>query len=157
MKKLLFLTLAGLLSVGLHAQEEDLMESIYKDYSGDKMSLQLNLDTDFLKDFDLDLDTDDVRQVIKGDIDRLRFIRFEDFRPALRSQKEIIERLFKAGYEYVSVEDKWDVDEESQVLIFKKAGVDRSPNLIIMINDRDDQEALVLILSGDIIFKSEAL
>lgn len=152
MKKLLFLPLVLTMSLGLQAQEEDLMESIYREYSGNKFSLNINLGRDFLDNIDLDIDTDDLRQHVKGDVRRLRFIKFDDFRPALRSQKEIIQKLFNAGYEYVSVEDEWDIHEETQVLIFKKKASRKTPHLIVMINDRDDREALLIILSGELIF-----
>ncbi len=157
MKKLFSLTMLAFLGTGLYAQGEDPVDQIYREYQGDKVSLSLNIGGDILEDFDLDIDTDEMRQVIKGDVEKLRIIQFDDYQPALRSQKDIITKLFKAGYEYVSVENQWEIDEDSQVLIFKKAGRPRSPHLIMMINDRDDREALLLILSGDIIFKTEAL
>lgn len=157
MKKLLSLSLLLAISLGASAQGDDLIESIYRDYSGNKFSLNINLGEDFLEDIDLDIDTDDFRQNISGEVRKLRFIKFDEFRPALRSEKEIIGKLFKEGYEYVSVDKDWDIDEETQILVFKKAGSNRTPHLIMMINDRDDREALMLIFSGQLIFKTDAL
>ncbi|GEM_PF-1650327 len=157
MKKLLSLSLLLVLGLGASAQGDELIESIYREYSGNKLSLNINLGEDFLDDIDLDIDTDELRQNISGEVRKLRFIKFDDFAPALRNEKEIIERLFAGGYEYVPVEKDWDIDEDTQILIFKKAGTNRTPHLILMINDRDDREALMLIFSGQLEFKTDAL
>jgi hypothetical protein len=154
MKKLITLTLLSFCSLGLMAQS-DPMERIYDRYSGDKVSIRLNLDASIFDDFDIDIDTDEVRQQMSGTIDRVRFIRFEDFRPGLRYEKEIIEELFALGYEAAQTPRDWE-DDDSQMLAFTKKGQEVSPHLIIIINDHSDREATVLIFSGAIIFKSSA-
>lgn len=147
-----FLTLFTLVG---YAQDEDPIEDIYQRYSGDKFSIALNLDSDIFENFDIDIDTDDLEQSLSGTVRRMRFIRFDDYRPGLRHEKEIIEELYQLGYELAPQPKDWD-DPNSQLLVFRKKGVEVSPHLIVIFNDRDERNASLIILSGAITFKSSA-
>lgn len=155
MKKLISTTLLSLFTMGVWAQDADPIDEIYRRYEGEKFSIAVNLDASIFKDFDIDIDTDDLEQRISGTVRRLRFIAFEDYRPGLRNAKEIIEDLYDLGYELATVPEDWQ-DEDSQILILKKKGQKVSPHLIIIANNRSEKHAAIIILSGDINFKSAA-
>jgi len=155
MKKRLTLAILSLCYFGGFAQNTDPVDAIYERYSGDKFSIAVNLDAGIFQDFDIDIDTDDLEQRISGTIRRLRFIGFDEYRPGLRSEKEIVEELLRNGYELAIVPSEYE-DENSQMLIFKKKGQRLSPHLIIIVNDREERKANIILLSGSIEFKSSA-
>jgi hypothetical protein len=138
------------------AQNSDPIEDIYRRYEGEKFSVALNLDASIFEDFDIDIDTDDLQQRIRGTVKRVRFIGFEDYRPGLRNEKQIIEELLRLGYELADTPSEWNEDDDHQLLILKKKGKTYSPHLILIINDRNERDAVVLILSGSINFNTEA-
>ena len=137
------------------AQNDDLIEYIYRRYEGEKFSVALNLDASIFQDFDIDIDTEELQQRISGTVRRLRFIGFEDYRPGLRNETQIIKDLLKQGYEIVEMPKEWD-EEDSQMLILKLKGKTYSPHLIVIINDRNERDAMVIILSGSINFNTKA-
>lgn len=156
MKKLLVTLLLPLCSTVLSAQDSDPIQRIYDHYSGEKISVALNLDAGFLDNFDIDIDTDEVEQHIEGSIRRVRMVHFEEYYAALHSEKEIVEELFSLGYESVDVPRDWH-EKDSQLLIFRKKNQRVSPHLIVIHNNRNSEDATLLILSGSITFKSETL
>lgn len=156
MKKLFIILLLPLSSMRLSAQNDDPIQDIYERYAGEKVSFAFNLDAGLFDGFDIDLDTDEMEQHIEGTIERVRLIHFENYDRALRSEKEIVEELFKLGYEAVDVPQDW-VEEDSQTLIFRLKNQKVSPYLIFIHNDRRSKDASIVILSGAITYKSEVL
>ncbi len=138
------------------AQESDPVDRIYERHPGEKFSIGFNLNAGLFDDLEIDIDTDEVEQHIEGTFRRVRFIYFEEYDAALRSEKKIIEELFDEDYELAEVPKEWQ-EENSQLLIFKKKDSRVSPHLIIIVNDRDDRDVTLLILSGSIIYKTDAL
>lgn len=151
MKKLISISIFALSLSALSAQDQQLIDRIYEHYPGEKMSIALNLDMGLFKDFDIDINTEAFEQQLEGTVRRMRLIQFENYREALRSEKQIIEDLMAHEYELVPSPEDWHKGD-SQLLIFRKKQQRRSPHLILIHNDRGAREARLIILSGSIIY-----
>lgn len=148
---LLFLALA--LNT-LSGQTKNEVESLFNRISDQGDNFNFSISHDLISDLDFDFDFNDYTEEMSGRIDRIRFLKFENYRRGLKSEKEFIEQMLLWGYRQAKTPSDWEVDEEGQVILLRKPNGQKSSHVTILLNDPGERTAILIVFSGELFFKT---
>lgn len=140
-------------TLGLMAQSTEEMEGLFKKIANQGDNFHLSISHALIRDLDFDFDLEEYTEQISGNIDKIRFVRFKNYASGLRSEKEFVEQMLKWGYRQAKVPSEND-DDAGQLILLRKPNGKSSPHAAMLINNPNDKNAILLVFSGDLIFKT---
>jgi len=138
----------------LQGQTKNEIESLFNRIADQGDNFKFSISHDLISDLDFDFDFNNYTEEISGRIDRIRFLKFDNYRRGLKSEKEFIEQMLHWGYRQANIPSDWHDDEPGQVILLRKPNGQKSDNAAILLNDPGDRTAILIVFSGDLIFKT---
>ena len=136
------------------AQSKNEMESLFNRVADQGDNFNFSISHNLLRDLDFDFDFQEFTEEMSGRIDRIRFLKFENYYRGLESEKEFIEQMLAWGYRQAELPPSWEEEAEGQMILLRKPGGQRSENAVILLNDPNNRAAILIVFSGDLIFKT---
>tara|TARA_R110002050_G_scaffold43127_1_gene103615 strand:- start:6394 stop:6861 length:468 start_codon:yes stop_codon:yes gene_type:complete len=154
MKKLLISLPLLLFSMyAIKGQSKNEMESLFNRIANQGDNFNISISHDLISDLDFDFDFREYTEEMSGHIDRIRFVKFENYERGLKSEKEFIEQMLAWGYRQAPIPSDWEEDQGQAILLRKPHGKN-SAHAAVLLNNPKDRNAILLIFSGDLIFKT---
>jgi hypothetical protein len=154
MKKILIALPLLLLSLNeATAQSKNEMETLFHRIADQGDNFNISISHDLISDLDFDFDFQEYTEEMSGHIDRIRFVKFENYNRGLKSEKEFIEQMLAWGYRQAQIPSDWE-KEEGQAILLRKPNGKNSEHAAIILNNPNDRNAILIVFSGDLIFKT---
>jgi len=154
MKKLLIsLPLLLLTVTALRGQGKNEMEALFNRIADQGDNFNISISHNIISDLDFDFDFNEYTEEISGHIDRIRFVKFENYNRGLDSEKEFIEQMLVWGYRQAVIPSHWDKEEGQEILLRKPNG-QSSKHAAVILNNPRERNAILIVFSGDLIFKT---
>ncbi len=138
----------------LSAQSKNEMESLFNRVANQGDNFNFSISHNLISDLDFDFDFQEFTEEMSGRIDRIRFLKFENYYRGLESEKEFVEQMLLWGYRQAETPPSWEEDENGQLILLRKPNGQKSENAAILLNDPNNRTAILIVFSGDLIFKT---
>jgi hypothetical protein len=146
----------SLLTIGitpLAGQGKNDMEALFNRIADQGDNFNFSISHDLISDLDFDFDFNEYSEELSGNIDRIRFVKFENYGSGLRSEKEFIEKMLNWGYRQAEIPSEWEKEDGQAILLRMPIGK-KSEHAAIILNNPMERTAILLVFSGDLIFKN---
>lgn len=141
------LTLATglLLSFSLSAQSDAQIEQLYQHYAKADETISFSFSHSILNAIDMDIDMESYTRNVEGDFETIRLVIFEKPTQGASALRKVESRLNAWNYQRVKLNEH-KTEKDLRLFALKENGVYR--HIVALVNDKDDEEAVMLIFTG---------